>query len=353
MFYRIRFQNAFILNVALLKYEKRLMIKRVILALLIATLVLFFPAKPSFGANTLALTVTTNNPTYSFGNTVYVSGSLMWVPNEIPATNGIVGVEVRDPSGKRIIFRTVATSSITSQNWLVNFTQFYPCTTINGPPTYSFKAGQEVYIYVEFENFDMTLTHSVLCLLTVYDANSVPIACQSIITPTLPPNSTASDYVWISSIPSSTVGNVTFYASLFSDYPDNGGYPFCPETNATFTIATPTTNAPFERSSGGSYNFSFELPSSGKPGKYIVNATTDYDAAGTYYYAANNASFNIKLVGDINGDGVVNILDAILLADAFGSVPGNTNWNPNADLNGDGVVNILDAILLANNFGAS
>ena len=55
--------------------------------------------------------------------------------------------------------------------------------------------------------------------------------------------------------------------------------------------------------------------------------------------------------GDVNGDKKVNILDAILLANAFGSKPGSPNWNPRADFNNDNVVNILDAIILANNFG--
>jgi hypothetical protein len=78
----------------------------------------------------------------------------------------------------------------------------------------------------------------------------------------------------------------------------------------------------------------------------------------------NSASVSVltHIIGDINGDGTVNILDAILLANAFGShgpnydylgEPASPNWNPNADLNGDGIVNILDAILLANHFGLS
>lgn len=56
------------------------------------------------------------------------------------------------------------------------------------------------------------------------------------------------------------------------------------------------------------------------------------------------------LVGDINGDGVVNILDAVLLANSFLATPSSSNWNPNADLNGDGAVNILDAIMLVDHF---
>ena len=51
------------------------------------------------------------------------------------------------------------------------------------------------------------------------------------------------------------------------------------------------------------------------------------------------------LVGDINGDGIVNILDYTLLSNAFG-----TN-NLSADLNKDGIVNIVDYTLLSNNFG--
>jgi hypothetical protein len=55
--------------------------------------------------------------------------------------------------------------------------------------------------------------------------------------------------------------------------------------------------------------------------------------------------------GDLNFDGTVNILDAIILANAFMAKPGMPNWNPLADLNNDGVVNILDAIILASHFG--
>lgn len=69
----------------------------------------------------------------------------------------------------------------------------------------------------------------------------------------------------------------------------------------------------------------------------------------------NNYTFDglvrVYLQGDINRDNWTNILDSILLSNAFNSKPGDNNWKPNADLNCDGVVNILDAIILANSFG--
>jgi hypothetical protein len=57
------------------------------------------------------------------------------------------------------------------------------------------------------------------------------------------------------------------------------------------------------------------------------------------------------IAGDINADGKVDIYDAILLANAYASKPGDPNWNPNADINKDNIVDIYDAIVLANNYG--
>ena len=57
------------------------------------------------------------------------------------------------------------------------------------------------------------------------------------------------------------------------------------------------------------------------------------------------------LPGDINGDGKVSLQDLVLLANAYGSKPGDPNWNPNADLNGDGVVNLADLVILALHYG--
>ena len=64
--------------------------------------------------------------------------------------------------------------------------------------------------------------------------------------------------------------------------------------------------------------------------------TENADGVGTPGYHPQS------LVADMNGDGVVNILDLVLVASQF-----NTN-NATADLNGDGTVNIQDLVLVAN-----
>jgi hypothetical protein len=61
----------------------------------------------------------------------------------------------------------------------------------------------------------------------------------------------------------------------------------------------------------------------------------------------------VTIPGDANGDRTVNFLDAILLGAAFGSQPGDDNWNSNVDTNNDNHVNYLDAIILGANFGQS
>ena len=51
----------------------------------------------------------------------------------------------------------------------------------------------------------------------------------------------------------------------------------------------------------------------------------------------------IRPSADVNGDGVVNIQDLVIVANAFGETE--------PDLNGDGVVNIQDLVIVANAFG--
>ncbi|MEM3825558.1 MAG: DUF3160 domain-containing protein [Candidatus Bathyarchaeia archaeon] len=54
---------------------------------------------------------------------------------------------------------------------------------------------------------------------------------------------------------------------------------------------------------------------------------------------------------DINGDGVINILDICLVAIAFGTAEGDEKYNAVADLNGDKKINIEDVALIAKDFG--
>jgi nitroreductase len=89
----------------------------------------------------------------------------------------------------------------------------------------------------------------------------------------------------------------------------------------------------------------------------VVNESSMRDALGiggseqTNLHPVSVIVVGHPLLPDINNDGVVDILDAIMLSAAFLSTPNNPRWNPNADINHDGIVDIYDAIILAENFG--
>ena len=69
---------------------------------------------------------------------------------------------------------------------------------------------------------------------------------------------------------------------------------------------------------------------------------------GNYFYHLWKLS---GLHGDINNDGVVNIEDIAIVANAFGSYPEHPRWNETADMDKNGVVNIIDVATVAKEFG--
>ncbi len=67
-------------------------------------------------------------------------------------------------------------------------------------------------------------------------------------------------------------------------------------------------------------------------------------------YLSTSASvfINVKaVVGDLNGDGVVNCDDLAIIKASFGKKTGQSGFDPRADVNHDGVVNVLDLSFVA------
>ena len=67
-------------------------------------------------------------------------------------------------------------------------------------------------------------------------------------------------------------------------------------------------------------------------------------------YAAKELSFNLnveaqQVFGDINLDGIVNVIDVVLLVNVV--LDGDNNFNL-GDLNNDGSINVVDIVLLVN-----
>ena len=52
------------------------------------------------------------------------------------------------------------------------------------------------------------------------------------------------------------------------------------------------------------------------------------------------------LLGDVNADGIVNVLDVVLIVTII--LDNDSENNPQADLNEDGIVNVIDIVALVN-----
>jgi len=59
----------------------------------------------------------------------------------------------------------------------------------------------------------------------------------------------------------------------------------------------------------------------------------------------------VSCPGNANLDRSIDILDLIVVGNAFGSTLGQANWNPAADLKPDGIINIFDLSLVGKNYG--
>ncbi|HKZ93462.1 MAG TPA: CARDB domain-containing protein [Candidatus Bathyarchaeia archaeon] len=121
--------------------------------------------------------------------------------------------------------------------------------------------------------------------------------------------------------------------------------------NTTLVYSRPVTLA-----SGAWTTVTFGWNTSGfERGNYYVTAVASV-VLGEIYAGDNSlthSTIRVKLLGDVDDSGLVNTRDMFNLGKAFGSVPGNPNWNEEADMNGDNAVNTVDLSELVGNFGAT
>lgn len=81
---------------------------------------------------------------------------------------------------------------------------------------------------------------------------------------------------------------------------------------------------------------------------HVICSSADNDLANNIKY---DGHVEIRIMGDVNNDGSVNMFDLYMLSKSFGMCRGEEGWMEERDLNLDGYCNMIDLFLTAQNFG--
>jgi len=306
---------------------------------------------PSIHANpSLTLTVNTDKQIYNAGEKVAINGTL--TSNGVPIPNSIVAIEIRDRADLPFTFRTRPTGT-TNKNWDVNYTELFPCDS-NGNPKYSFTIGATLWIRFTVKNYD-NVSHNVLTAISFYDAANVPLGAWYPYRGSIGPGQSITMVFMADKIPNNAKpGNAAIYGNLYSDFPKNGGFPYCLEKSVAFTITTTTSSTlnsekeVYTTSTEAMYNLTFKLASTDvRVGNYTIYVSAQYQNETT----TNTATFQAVLMGDLNNDLKVDMIDIGIVCLAYGSKPGDPNWNPIADLNGDEKIDMIDIGFVCLDYG--
>ena len=248
----------------------------------------------AIAANSPIITLSTDKQYYYLRHKVTVHGNL--TQNGSPVPDGLVALQVNNPSDDPIVFRTLSTGTALPEEETVRITDVTPC---GAPQDYiprnNFELGDALYVNVTGRNDD-TSSHSVTLVVIAYDGNENPLAH----TKTTIPVAAGHPFLWFTPeiyIPEwAYVGNATVYVNVYSNFPENGGYPYSPEASATFQITSslgvlPTYPAGQETPQiNGSYSTAFRISPEPEIGEYMVYASSKYGG----WPVSRSASFEVE-----------------------------------------------------------
>lgn len=326
--------------------NNRYRIKIILTVLTITSLLAFHLATTNVVANPqLSLIINTDKLTYNVDETVKIQCSLTY--DGSPVTDGLIATEIYSPLNSpsqqlRYAIRTIRTGT-TQQQYLVEILDAYPCDNQGNPKTL-FNKNEMLFLNITLKNNYVAPKQYRLSAYILY-SNKEPMIAFYIDSGTIDSGQTVSLIAQICNIPSNAPsGGARVYVNLFTDYPKDGGYPYCPEKTTTFYIQDETIPPPPQ---DPPLTMEFKIPpTETKLGTYLVYGASSYIGE----IDMDSTSFNIILVGDINKDLIVNMKDISLVCYSYLSYPGHPRWNQDADLYPDNIINMRDISIVCKNF---
>lgn len=260
------------------KIMKKLLQMATITFLLIAISTNTFTAT----AQNLILSLQTDKSSYILRELVQTSGSLLY--NGQPVQGGLVGIEIREPRAtpQRIVARTAQVGTITppSGGWTIEILSVTLCD-FDGNPLTSTLRGTNAFFKATVK-YNGAGSIQIRVVINIFDNNITPLgllAAQfSVSNGDIVTIGPADIDIGTSAAP----GTAPIYVSVYTDWPENGGYPLCPEKAGNFTIleseyeSPPGKPLPTPFVQDGNYKMNFTLSSEPYPGTYLVDAVAWY-----------------------------------------------------------------------------
>jgi hypothetical protein len=287
----------------------------------------------------ISLTVTTDKQVYCGFGAVTISGTLQ--QNGVPASDGLIGLQVQDSEGNTLVIRTLRTGT-SNLATAAQINSAYLSDQSEHLET-SIQAGSLGYFTLNLANNDNTEL-SMLITINLYDSNGIPIG--QISEPcSLMANQRGSAILSLAIPTWSHSGLAYGYADTYTDWPSSGGIPLSLEQAFQFTITdglSNVSNVYNTSNSQGSYAMTFRLPTMGPvDANYTVYASTSYSGV----TSSKTASFNGQFA-DYYNNGFLDSSDFFFFVNSYIDYSvGNSGWSKLCDMNQDGKINSQDFFL--------
>ena len=299
----------------------------------------------------IKITVGHINSALSFlGSQVYTVNEGIVVSSNITldgnASANLAAIEIDSPAGNSCLIRTVKTGNVSKMYFRVKFVDMYTCNQYGTPQTV-FQAGNSIWVNFTIQNIDVIM-HTVIVGMYSQGSDSTALYAYYPEGENISAGSMIQHLASFPTSPDAPTGQGEVFLSLFTDLPVNGGYAYCPEQAANFSLGTST---PAMIPQPDYVNMTFNLPKKNvKLGNYTIHAATNFEVLQT---RTDTKQFKVILLGDINNDYVINMKDIAICVSVFQTTPASPKWNPAADVNKDGVVNMRDIGMLVSFFTES
>lgn len=312
--------------------------------LILAILLVPVNTQPCYGL--ITIDVQTDKQTYGVGELIQVNGTVYYGT----ALTTLVGIEICDKYDHTITIRTLVSGETISGNWKLEVLNITPCDA-NLNPKQQFNRGDYAYFKIDIRN-NGDSEETITTTLAIYFADGTAYTASPAYQGPISPKTTYTTLVAVPIPTNAPIGIGTAYVNIYTNRPKNGGYPYCPEKAANFTVTGSGTPLPYMETAPKTTNGIFKLimktmKTDSFLGNYTVYATA-------FYYneqGQDTAQFKLILRGDVNFDGKVDMKDIILVIGKFGTKKGDPNWQPIYDLNSDDKVDMKDTIIAIANFG--